>query len=465
MRRASKLLALLLLFPGLTLHAASKLDVGAEYRLRGIQLTNPTYASELPLGSGNSFDQKYYSQRARVYLAGKLDPGIEIGAVIQAIGVSGSTAALLGRYPKEDFSPFMENAYVAANEIFGWPMNVTLGRQPYVWGSGLLIADDGMGFDGIRLDAGPFWGIRGHIFTAKAREKFVGENDSDLNLAGLEYNWGIHNIRLGYIMESNKSGGAYQSLTATNPVTADQINRQYVDLQVDGKLEQGAFYKAEYAMQRGTAKGITFIDKNSRQLITQDVTLSGSALTFEGGFDFLHPRYRRMILAFVFMQGSGDDATTDGQDEKFNPSFGHKYDGLERSGYGEFFAATPYSFFNEDKLIVQNQVAGTLVQSFPYNTLFSGLRMYGFRGSINPWEPFTAGLEFYLYSARETPFADKRTPTTILESALGRELIISANYNYAKRILFSVRWGKFFPNATLNNLGSSRLILEASAKF
>ncbi len=457
MRRANKLFLGLLLVPGLAslLCAASKLDVGAEYRLRGIQITNPTYASELPIGSGNSIDQKYYTQRARIYMTGKLDPGIEIGSVIQAIGVTGSTASLAGRYPKEDFTPFIENIYATANEAFGWPVNLTVGRQPYVWGSGLLVSDDGIGFDGIRLDAGPFWGIRGHAFTAKAKENFLGESDKDLYLAGLSSKWGIHNIRLGYIMEEDKTSSQYTNLTATNAVTAGGISRRYVDLQVDGRLEQGAFYKAEYAMQMGTAK-----------TPAGDIKLSGNALTFEGGFDFIHPRYRRMILAFVFMQGSGDDVSTRDQDEKFNPSFGHKWDGLERSGYGEFFAATPYSFFNEDKLIVQNQIPGsTVIQQFNYNSLFSGLRMYGFRGSINPWEPFTAGLEFYLYSARETPDIRLGSPTTITESALGRELIISASYLYAKRINFSVRWGKFFPNATLNNLGSSRLILEASGRF
>ena len=459
------LILALLLFSGSALQAVSKLDVGAEYRLRGIQLTNPTYGSEPPAGSGATIDQKYYSQRARVYIKGKLDPGIEIGSVIQAIGVSGSSVPVIGRYPKEDFTPFIENIYIQANELFSWPVNLTLGRQPYVWGSGLLISDDGMGFDGIRLDAGPFWGIRGHVFTAKAREKFAGENDNDLYLLGLSYAWGIHNIKLGWIMESDKSGSTYQSLTATNSVTVDQINRQFINLQVDGRLEQGAFYKAEYAMQRGKAKGVTYFDRASKSLVTQDVTLSGSALTFEGGFDFVHPKYKRMILAFVFMQGSGDDVNTAGEDEKFNPSFGHKFDGLERDGYGEFFAATPYSFFNEDRVLVSNQVAGGTVQTFPYTSLFSGLRMYGFRGSINPWEPFIAGLEFYLYSARETPDIRSGGLTTIPESALGRELVISAAYKYANRVNFTVRWGKFFPNATLNNVGASRLILEASARF
>lgn len=441
---------------GAPLDAAPKLDIGAEYRLRGIQLTNPTYASEEPLGSGKTFDQQYNSHRARVYLKGKLDPGIEIATVIQAISVTGSSAPLLNRYPKEDFSPFIENIYLQANEIHDWPINVTIGRQPYTWGSGLLLADDGLGFDGIRLDAGPFWGIRSHLFTAKVKENFVGDNDKDLFLGGLSYAWGIHNIKLGWIWERDRSGTLYSNLNSSVPVTAEQISRKFLNLQLDGKLERGAFYKAEYVLQKGSVK-----------LPDQEISLSGSALTFEGGFDFVHPRYKRMILSFIFMQGSGDDAGTKDEDEKFNPSFGHKFDGLERAGAGEFFAATPYSFFNEAKVrvITFRDKDGKVLQSFPYQSLFSGVRTFGFKGSVNPWETFIAGLEFYIYNARSTPDIRDGAPTTVNDNELGRELVISASYLYAKRIQAIIRWGKFFPSANLNNVGSSRLILEISGRF
>jgi len=435
------------------LSAAPKLDVGTEYRIRGVAFRNPTYGSELPLGTQKTINQSYYSHRARIYLKGRLDPGIEIASTIQAIGIAGSSAPVLNRYPDEDFSPFIENVYIQVNEMWDWPLSVTLGRQPYVWGSGLLIADDGLGFDALRLDAGPFWGIRTKFFTAKDRDRIGGSNDSDLHMAGIEYTWGIHNIKLGWVLEQNKSGSPYTNLTSTVPINADSLSRSFIDLQVTGNLKRGAFYKAEFALQQGTAK-----------LPGQNIKLSGSALTFEGGFDFVHPRYRRMVLAFVFMQGSGDDPNTSDKDEKFNPSFGHKFDGLERDGLGEFFAATPYSFFNEDKIVVSNQIGGVL-QTFPYTALFSGLRTFGFRGTANPIEGFVAGLEFYLYTARQLPDIRFGSPTTITDNALGRELIISASYTYSRRIKFSLRWGKFFPSATLNDKGSSRLIFEAAGRF
>jgi len=460
--RARSAWALLLLMgPGSALHAAPKLDIGSEYRIRGVQLNNPTYSSEEPIGTQSTFNQDYYSHRARIYMKGKLDPGIEIASVIQAVGVAGSTAALLNRYPREDFTPFIENAYARANEMWGWPVSVTVGRQPFSWGSGMLVSDDGLGFDGIRLDLGPFWGIRTNFLTAKVSDALVGGN-RDLDLAGLEYDWGIHNIKLGYILETDKTGSQYTSLAATNPVTADKIKRSFIDMQLSGRFEQGAFYRAEYAMQGGK---VNLRSPLARDQAVKDITLSGSALTFEGGFDFIHPRYRRMVLAFVFMQGSGDASSSLDKDERFLPSHGRRHDGLEPLGAGEFFGATPYSFFNEDRVVVSNPVSGGGLQSFPYRVLFSGLRTFGFRGSVNPLEGLVAGLEFYLYTAREIPDIRQGAPTTITENALGRELVISFNYTYSKRIQFGLKWGKFFASQALNDKGSSRLTFEAAGRF
>lgn len=445
----------LYLFASLPLvHAEQKLDIGAEYRLRGLSFTNPTYASEEPLGQNKTIWQKYYSQRARVYLKGNLNPKIEISAVLQAIGVSGFTQPLLGRYPKEDFTPFLENIYIKADEIQDWPVSLTFGRQPYIWGSGLLISDDGLGFDGLRLDVGPFWGFRTHFFHAKNAERLTGDFDKSFSLAGLSYKWGIHHIRFGWINERDRSGTPYSHLRATTPVSSDDINRQFINLNLEGRLEKGAFYNLDFAIQRGKAK-----------ISDKEIRLSGSALTFEGGFDYIHPRYKRMILAFVFMQGSGDLSATADEDEKFFASFGRRYDGLERVGIGEFLAASPSGFFNDHTAMVPIRVGNVVMQRHSFTNLFSGIRSFGFRGSINPWEPFLAGLEFHLFSARETPDIRNHAPTTITDAAMGRELVISGSYLYAKRIQIAIRWGHFWANPIMNGVVSTRLLFEVSGKF
>lgn len=441
----------LLLFSSSFLHSAV-IDLGSEYRLRSVTLANPTYTSETPVGTGKTIDQHYFSHRARVYFKGKFDPNIEIGATLQALSVAGSTAPFINRYPKEDFTPFIENATIQANEIYDFPISVTLGRQPYQWGTGLLIADDGLGFDSVRLDAGPFWNISTHFLTAKVKEHLT-SGDQDLHLAGLSYNWGLNKIRAGYIIEIDQTGSSYFNLSSTTPVSTEKISREFIDFQLEGRLEKGAYYNAEYVIQRGYSR-----------VPGTETKLSGSALTFEGGFDFIHPRYKRMILAFVFMQGSGDNSSTTNEDEKFNPSFGHKYDGLERSGRGELFAGNPYTFFNEDKVIIPITVGSSVIATRPYTATYSGIRTFGFKGSVQPWDFFTAGLEYYLYTAMEKSDLGVGAPS-LIQKSIGRELVITGQINYFKYINFSIRWGKFFPSSILNDVGSSRLMLEAQGRF
>lgn len=430
-----------------------KLDIGADYRLRGISFMNPTYSSEPPVGEGKTISQRYYTHRARIYLKGSLNPKIEIGTVLQAIGVSGSTQPIANRYPKEDFTPFLENIYLKANEINEWPVNATFGRQPYVWGSGLLLSDDGLGFDGISLEAGPFWGIRAHLFGSKVVESVTGDADKNFYLAGLSYQWGIHHIRLGWLNERDKSATTYSNLQDTAPVKSDELNRTFYNLNVNGKLEKGAFYNFDFALQSGKAK-----------VPGKEFNLGGSVLSFEGGFDYLHPRYKRMILAFIFMQGSGDNPETKDADEKFNPSFGRKFDGLERVGAGDFFAATPYSFFNEEKVRIPLTASGRIVGERSYSSIYSGLQTFGFRGSIHPWESLILGLEFYLYNAQEVT---KQSAVNVdpNQKGLGRELVLSSAYTYAKRIHLALRWSNFTANSILNGQGSSRVLFEVSGKF
>jgi len=40
-----------------------------------------------------------------------------------------------------------------ANQLYDTPIDVTLGRQPITLGDGLILADDDLGFTGIRVDA------------------------------------------------------------------------------------------------------------------------------------------------------------------------------------------------------------------------------------------------------------------------------------------------------------------------
>ena len=57
------------------------------------------------------------------------------------------------------------------------------------------------------------------------------------------------------------------------------------------------------------------------------------------------PRLGEGIARMSVARGSGDHADTPTRDEAFFPAHGHQFNGLDRSGFGDFFGATPYNAF------------------------------------------------------------------------------------------------------------------------
>src|SRR5205085_4227898 len=51
-------------------------------------------------------------------------------------------------------------------------------------------------------------------------------------------------------------------------------------------------------------------------------------------------RIGRFGAALELAVGDGDDTNTAGEDEAFRPTFASRWSGLERTGYGRYFAAS-----------------------------------------------------------------------------------------------------------------------------
>jgi len=75
-----------------------------------------------------------------------------------------------------------------------------------------------------------------------------------------------------------------------------------------------------------------------------------------------------------------------------------------------------------------------------------------------------AGLEYYIFTAMQKSEIGVGAPS-ITEKSLGRELVIKSSYTYDEKITLGIRWGKFFPSSILNDVGSSRLMFEATGRF
>lgn len=111
--------------------AASVLDIGTNYRLRGIYLQHSSY------GDTNDPNYAYYSQRLQAHIGGRFSPNIEFMTQLQAIGIAGSSASVTNPtvnqagtnfYPNSNFTPWIQLAYMKANRLYDMPVNLTIGR-------------------------------------------------------------------------------------------------------------------------------------------------------------------------------------------------------------------------------------------------------------------------------------------------------------------------------------------------
>lgn len=95
------------------------LNLDTEYRIRGLNYPNLDFDISISTDA-----RAYYTQRLRISILGKFEPGIEICAKIQSLGIVGSSSTLTDflwqkslPYPKTDFYPFIENVYFKISDF------------------------------------------------------------------------------------------------------------------------------------------------------------------------------------------------------------------------------------------------------------------------------------------------------------------------------------------------------------
>src|SRR5437879_2966960 len=139
--RPGPLALALLLASGFSTARAASLDVTAAYKMKAVSYSNLNYN----LNDKNS--HSFITNDARLGIAvrkiplesrGGEDVTMDLGIVLRAIGVSGSTSSvsspfdrIASYYPSSDLTPFIENAYLKVHRLWGYPWEATFGRQSY----------------------------------------------------------------------------------------------------------------------------------------------------------------------------------------------------------------------------------------------------------------------------------------------------------------------------------------------
>jgi len=396
---------------------SSTLNIDTDYRLRGISYDHdPTvFASTAAVHS-----LSYSSQRLMLSLTGDFDKGIEIGAKLTSLGVVGTTSTLSNvPFSKTDFSPFVENAYVKFKNFADWPLDIIAGRQTLGYGSGLIIDDNGTGFDAIRLMTRfncpiPFSHykipLNFEYFTAKVKETIARNSDADVFGGVLSTNLGKNLLEIGYFEETDFSGTAYVKApndadAFTNTWATKAIDKRFLDFRL-GEKEKISEYQLEMAQESG------YITRNDG---TQ-INLSGSGYLLSGKLVNENTKIGKVAARALvsYASGSSYNPGSFADDTSFSPTYTKKYDGLERAGYGTIFGAVPGDSF----VLVPAGYSGV-------DTLNIGV-------DIAPLYDLIFALDYFSFSASE---AQKGAP-----DASGFERFYGANFSMGSELDLSARF-------------------------
>lgn len=431
-KRALKIIPIFF-FAGAVHAEFSSLNLGLDYRLRGIMTQNND-----TLDTTND-NVNYYSHQARAYLTTKLNSHTEAVLWVQSTniwGLEGSTSAPTTRYPSADGTPWVERAYLRMTGLAWNTTDITIGRQPILIGDGLLVSDDELGFNALRARVSLPKQMDLDLFTAKISEAVQGHDDFDLN--GLVWGMKKDEIRwdVAWIQESNSGPSTYALAGTTSAVSG--IQRTFLDIRLFGDLKD-AYYKLEFCMQDGRA----------RRTAGPEIALSGSAQKVELGAQTDTARFGRFGVHGVYASGTGDDSGSGDEDEAFRPTFGRRWSGLQRTGYGQHFAGTVSDAYDPSAPFSSE---GT---GLPPGA--SGIKTLGFGISTVQRVRWTGALDYYLFDSR-TKVAG--------QNSLGAELDASLEFRYSGNVTFRFLAANFFPgDLYIDSAKVTRLTAETDLRF
>ena len=397
--RRPLILALLLACGSASARAAS-LDVTASYKMKAASYSNLQY----DVNDKNS--HSFINNDARLGIAvrkipletrGGEETTMDLGIVLRALGVAGSTASVsspfdrvASYYPNADLTPFIENAYLKVHRLWGYPWEATFGRQSYRLGGGLLLDDDGAGLTGASARGElPWWNMRLEGFVFNDRNPLNASAPNSLDLAGLSIDLPGEGVwQLNQLFERDRAQQTVYGCTYTGNPTANGCLVSKAFRSFTGVRYQISYgpmvFDGEAAIQKGYA---TPTGPNP----------AGNHITYNGNAQVVRMKWKQSlwktgqgIARMSVARGSGDNPGTPTTDEAFFPSRGHRHDGLERSGFGDLFAATAYDAFGGNY--------STTTKSGLRNGA-SGLVVVGAGYTPPAYKGLTLDIDFYLYQA------------------------------------------------------------------
>jgi hypothetical protein len=450
--------------------AASSLSLDNDYRVRGVLIYNTNFNNNSSSGT-----YSYYSQRLNLTLTGKFNEessdGIEVCTRISALGVAGSTASLSGitnstntvaayPYPNTDFVPFINYAYVKINKLGDTPITVIAGQQPFNYGNGLIVADNGAGHMGFRVYGNyeipiPNFMKRGNysipvkseFFTARIAEAGGLHPGYGHDLYGLvnTINSGLFEYQISYFEDCDASGSPY--FKGSNAFPTNSINKNFLDFYMTRK-ENISNIRVEIAKESGAAT-----DTSGNQ-----ITLDGLGYVVYGELIGEKTKLGKVAAHAQIAYASGDsNPNTFDNDGSFNPGQTRRFDGLERVGYGELFAASPFDAF----------------LPLPLNSYYSGIDTLNVGVDISPIYGWNLGVDYFYFAASQgpqgAPDASGFEKLYGANFSLGVEMDLYVKFTHSKYVESRFSYCRYTPPSFIvfwpTSDPATRYQFELSAKF
>lgn len=399
----------------------------------------------------------YVEQRTRLYV--KADFTSEVCAYIELDAYNIWGDSFRSDYLTGNDGPGFDTvqlyqAYVEANEMFGYPVRLRVGRQELAFGSQWLLGVNdassgfwGLSYDAVRLTyATDMFSV--DAFWAKLAERSPIEEDGDVDLYGVYGSYtGIEDVTLDayYLLVRDA-----RSLNDTQlgifgewvegVFGVDQYSPTYlhtVGLRGAGELGQFDF-EAEVAYQFGNADAVGFWQAPRLYGPTKN-EFDNWGFNLELGYTFDMAYTPRIFLGGAYFGGEDNRSITfwDWLVAQFNPfyrgsssiSFNRLFSNWE---YTEFFANTDES----NLWLVRGGVSVNPTENLEVELVAAHFRTL--KAFADTWP------DFRLFGNRITPFSPLSWIDREHSKKLGTELGLYLTYNYTEDLVFRAGWAHLF---------------------
>ena len=419
---------------------AAKLDLGVETSFAIDSWSNLNFASSSTTISKTNFVQNAafgVVLKDLRYLP-ESDSTMDIGIKFAATGVNSQGTlqppfdTFQSFYPDSSFRPWVREAYIRVNDLFDKDVTLTAGRQAFNLGTGMTLSDNGIGMPGLDLRFNRLlWSMNTDIFAfqPKANDNASGE----VTILGLSADCEAQGLWQFYSFAELDN-----QTTAVISTPVDSVVRSFSGASYSMRYGQLSF-DAEAAIEKGTAK--------TAAAGGQDITFDGNAAMLSAKWE-QDLGYFGMGAARVAMgRASGDDQNTPDKDEAFFPSYGRRYSGFERKGFGQVFGATLYDALGGDSSTKTGMPAG-----------LSGIQVVNLGMSFKAFSWINLDSDIFFFEADSSSNGQKK---------LGTEVDFKLFKPLGNHLDMSIVYGIFMPGTAYadGTPSATKIAFQTSARF